>query len=186
VPRPNSALQSTGTRLQAGAARRAGSRQRLSASVRPHGRRGLWSLIVLGFLPIVACSQQNSAPTAPPSSAMATPYRRSPQAEPTPTLGVVFHIGGAVQPPVLLTRVQPPERPVGHRGGGVAIVETIIDQFGAVRDVRVLREPVLQPPYPEYTASVVAALRQWRYKPATRNGAPVAVYLTITLLTEWQ
>jgi TonB family protein len=159
---------------------------RLNASVRPHSRRGFWLSIVLGFLPIVACLQPKSAPTAAPSSAMATPYRRPPQAEPTPTLGAVFHVGGAVEPPVLLTRVQPPERPVGHRGGGVAVVEAIIDQFGAVRDVRVLREPVLQPPYPEYTASVVAAIRQWRFKPATRNGAPVAVYLAITLTINWQ
>ena len=33
---PNQPLQPPGTRLQAGAARRAGSRQRLNGGVRPH------------------------------------------------------------------------------------------------------------------------------------------------------
>jgi hypothetical protein len=36
---PNQPLQPTGTRLQAGAARRAGSRQRLNGGVRLHEQR---------------------------------------------------------------------------------------------------------------------------------------------------
>jgi TonB family protein len=34
---------------------------------------------------------------------------------------------------------------------------------------------------PEFDDSALAAVRQWRYEPATLKGAPVRVYLTLTV-----
>jgi protein TonB len=59
---------------------------------------------------------------------------------------------------------------------GVVILEAIITKTGTVESVRVLRgiNPLLD-------TAAIRAVQQWRYKPATFNGRPVPVYLTVTV-----
>lgn len=64
---------------------------------------------------------------------------------------------------------------------GIFIVEAVIDESGGVREVRTLRTPILTPPCPALEDAVIAAVTEWRYKPATLDGNPVAVFLTVTL-----
>jgi periplasmic protein TonB len=57
--------------------------------------------------------------------------------------------------------------------GPAGIYSMKIDESGNVTDVRVERSG-----NPEMDAAIVAALQKWRYKPATRDGKPIAVYYT--------
>ncbi len=61
---------------------------------------------------------------------------------------------------------------------GAVILQAIIGADGSVGSITVLREE--QPDY-GFRESAVEAVRQWRYDPATRDGVPVPVYLTINV-----
>jgi protein TonB len=87
-------------------------------------------------------------------------------------------VRGDVRPPLLLSRVEP-DYPESMRRGhvdGVVILEAVITATGDVESVRVLKSanPVLD-------RSAAEAIRRWRYRAATLNGRPVAVYLTVTV-----
>jgi protein TonB len=62
-----------------------------------------------------------------------------------------------------------------HREG-TAIVEAVIDRRGRVVDVHILRDPGLG-----LGEAAVEAILAWRYEPATLDGRPVAVWLTVTV-----
>jgi len=89
-----------------------------------------------------------------------------------------IRIGGEVVPPELINKVQPvyPEIARKARVQGVVIVEAIIDKQGNVTDSRILRGLPMG-----ISEAAVAAIGRWKYKPATLNGRPVAVYLTVTV-----
>jgi len=89
-----------------------------------------------------------------------------------------MRVGGEVKEPVEISRVKPayPEAARKARMQGVVILEAIITKEGSVADVRVLRgiNPLLD-------NAAMRAVQQWKYKPATFNGRPVPVYLTVTV-----
>lgn len=89
-----------------------------------------------------------------------------------------MRIGGEVKEPIEISRVKPqyPEAARKARMQGVVILEAIITKDGSVSDVRVLRgiNPLLD-------NAAMRAVQQWKYKPATFNGRPVPVYLTVTV-----
>jgi periplasmic protein TonB len=89
-----------------------------------------------------------------------------------------IRIGGEVVPPELINRVQPvyPEIARKARVQGVVIVEAIIDKQGNVTDCRILRGLPMG-----ISEAAVAAIQRWKYRPATLNARPVAVYLTVTV-----
>jgi protein TonB len=95
----------------------------------------------------------------------------------------IRRVGGDVEPPVALYRVQPgytePARRV--RLEGVVVVEAILDVEGRVTDVRVLK-----PLGMGLSEAAVDAVAQWRFRPATVNGRPVSVYFTLTVKFELQ
>jgi outer membrane biosynthesis protein TonB len=124
-----------------------------------------------------AAKRADAQPPGTSESQAATPA-------PTPTLGAVYRIDGDIQPPELLTRNEPISFPGGkeRKAWGPAILEAVIDETGNVRDVRLLRAPKFSPPWPGFEKECQEQIGKWRYKPATRNGKPVAVYLTITVL----
>ncbi len=59
---------------------------------------------------------------------------------------------------------------------GTVVVEATIDRQGNVVDTRLLRDPGLG-----CGAAVVAALRTWKYRPATFNDKPVSIIMTVTV-----
>ncbi len=89
-----------------------------------------------------------------------------------------MRIGGEVKEPIEISRVKPqyPEAARKARMQGVVILEAIITKDGSVSDVRILRgiNPLLD-------NAAMRAVQQWKYKPATFNGRPVPVYLTVTV-----
>ncbi len=89
-----------------------------------------------------------------------------------------FVPGGDVTEPRLVYRVEPayPETARKVHIEGVAILQAIISGSGNVEDIQVVKSinPLLD-------AEAVRAVKQWRYRPATLNGRPVRVYLTVTV-----
>ena len=92
----------------------------------------------------------------------------------------VMRVGGKVKAPVLTHRVEPdwlsiPEAKRKHHGP--IIVQAIVSTAGAVVEPRVVSDP-----QPVLDPVVLAALRQWRYEPARKDGEAVAVFLVITVM----
>jgi TonB family protein len=85
--------------------------------------------------------------------------------------------GGEIHPPELLHRVEPayPEALRRDRIEGVVVLEAVVTEEGEVTDLRVVSSTRRELEEPALTA-----VRQWRYRPATYQGRPVRVYLTIT------
>jgi protein TonB len=61
-----------------------------------------------------------------------------------------------------------------HVSGDVKI-DALIDADGRVTTMKIISGPAL------LQQSAMDALRQWKYRPATLNGAPVSMHLTVTL-----
>ena len=89
-----------------------------------------------------------------------------------------LRIGGDVKAPVVISRVEPiyPAEARAARVTGVVIVEAVITADGDVRDVKVLK------PLPFGLDQAAAnAVKQWKFRPATRNGQPVDVIFNLTI-----
>lgn len=95
-----------------------------------------------------------------------------------PDGSLAWRIGGEVKPPVATHKVDPkyPAEALKQQVGGICIVQLVIDEKG-----NVAHAASLSGPSPEIEQAAVDAARQWKFKPATRNGAPVRVFYMLTL-----
>ncbi len=87
--------------------------------------------------------------------------------------------GSVTRPEVVeSSRVLPDYPEAAQRAGveGVVVLRATIDQQGRLRGLRVLRgvDPLLD-------EAALAAVRRWKFRPATRNGKPVQVDYVLTL-----
>jgi TonB family protein len=90
----------------------------------------------------------------------------------------VWMVGGEVTGPKEISRVRavyPPEA-WKTRKSGMVVIEAVIDATGAVAQAEVIHHAD-----PELDETALSVVRQWRYQPATRDGKPVAVFLTVTV-----
>jgi periplasmic protein TonB len=87
-------------------------------------------------------------------------------------------VGGQIQVPALLHRVEPnyPPLAVAAHLQGVVILEAIVDRDGKVAEVKVLRSAGAL-----LDREALLAVRQWRYSPLVLNGHPERFVLTVTL-----
>jgi len=90
-----------------------------------------------------------------------------------------MRVGGDIQPPELLHRVNPeyPELARRARMEGFVILQAVIDKQGNVKDVEVLRGLGLG-----LDVAAMDAVKQWVYTPTTYNGRPVEVILTVNVV----
>ncbi len=112
-------------------------------------------------LPFVTESAVTELPTPPPPREPPAPVR----------------VGGLVRAPQKIKDAAPRYPAIAQAAGvqGRVILEAVISEEGAVRDVRVLRsEPLLDD-------AAVDAVRQWRFTPTLLNGQPVPVVMTVTV-----
>jgi TonB family protein len=94
-----------------------------------------------------------------------------------PSVGPM-QIAGDVVAPERIHAPDPryPEEARQARIQGVVILQTVIDTLGNVTDVKVLKG------LPSgLTESAIEAVGQWRFRPATLDGRPVAVYYLVTI-----
>jgi protein TonB len=86
-------------------------------------------------------------------------------------------VGGDVRPAKLISSVSPAYPALAkteHVVGDVRI-DALIDATGKVTTMKVLSGPAL------LQRAAMDALRQWKYQPATLDGKPVPMHLTVTL-----
>jgi TonB family protein len=124
-------------------------------------------------------------PTDTPTPVPPTPTRVPPTATPippTPTPSVregdIVVPGPGVIPPVVIYREPPRYPPAAERMGatGVVAAEALVGIDGTVEEVRITRVEGREFGFEEATEE---AIYRWRYKPATKKGVRVRVWVTI-------
>ncbi len=97
---------------------------------------------------------------------------------PSPEPEGPIQVGGDVVAPVKTNAPQPQYTEIARKARvqGVVIVQAIIDKQGTVTNVKVLKGLPMG-----LSQAAVDAIKQWRFKPATLNGKPVAVYYNLTV-----
>jgi protein TonB len=121
-------------------------------------------LLAKGFVDLIA----RSAP--PPPAPTPTPAPAKREEAPPPPSNIIHTVGeSGVTPPVVISQVMPPWRPSRQDTRTYeAVVSIVIDETGAVTDLRV--DGMLQP---AYEAALRRATSGWRFRPATLKGVPV-------------
>ena len=108
-----------------------------------------------------------------------------PQAPPEPEPEVVgpIPVGGDVARPRGIYTPKPEYTEIARktRTQGPVILQAILDEEGRVSELKVLRGLPMG-----LTERAVEAVRTWRYEPATLDGRPVEVYMTITVIFKLQ
>ena len=90
-----------------------------------------------------------------------------PPPPPPPAPLKLVRIGGQLQPPALVKRVEPlyPDLAAAAKITGIVILEAEVGIDGCVSAVRVLR-----PVHKLLDAAAIDALKQWQYSPLVLNG----------------
>ncbi len=70
------------------------------------------------------------------------------------------------QPPQVVSTVEP-SYPANTVAGGTVVLEVTVSASGEVKDVRVLQKAG------GFTQEAIAAVRKWKFKPASLDGKPV-------------
>ncbi|MEM1245416.1 MAG: energy transducer TonB [Acidobacteriota bacterium] len=101
-----------------------------------------------------------------------------PEAPPEPEPTGPIYVTGDVQKPEKISSVPPQYTEIARKARiqGVVILQSIIDEQGNVTDVSVLKGLPMG-----LSEAATEAVKQWKYKPATLNGKPVAVYFNLTV-----
>jgi protein TonB len=86
-------------------------------------------------------------------------------------------VGGDVKPATLINQVKAvyPQLAKSQHVSGDVKIDALIDPSGKVTTMKVISGPTL------LHQAAMDALRQWKYQPATLDGKPVPMHLTVTL-----
>ena len=100
-----------------------------------------------------------------------------PPPPPPPPDRAPIRVGGQIQAPALLYRVEPfyPPPAIQARLQGIVILEALVDREGNVAEVKILRSAGA------LDREALIAVRQWRYSPLVLNGVRERFILTVTL-----
>jgi TonB family protein len=93
-------------------------------------------------------------------------------------------IGGVTNPELIEATKVPPRYPDAARKAkisGRVTLQAVVKKDGSVGDIQVLQSP---DPKFGFVEAAIAAVKQWRYKPAMQNGRPIDVYFTIVVDVE--
>jgi protein TonB len=88
----------------------------------------------------------------------------------------IYEVGGEVKAPVALHRAQPPyPRSLIHtRMSATVVVRCIIGKDGSIREPVILHGSL-----PPFNEAVLAAVRDWRFRPGTFRGQPVETWFEL-------
>lgn len=93
---------------------------------------------------------------------------------------VVYRLGKGINPPKALDTPQPkpaqenPSAPKGKKTKGEVLLLIIVEEDGSVGDVQVSK-----PWRADVDNNAIAAVKKWRFSPATKDGKPVAVQIPV-------
>jgi TonB family protein len=93
-------------------------------------------------------------------------------------------IGDVTKPELIEATKVPPRYPDAARKAkisGRVTLQAVVKKDGSVGDIQVLQSPGSKFGFDD---AAIAAVKQWRYKPATQNGRPIDVYFTIVVDVE--
>jgi len=95
----------------------------------------------------------------------------------------IYRVGGPVVAPELERLVESEYPEAARRAGarGEVVIEAVIDRAGMVVKPRIVRNMTGSP---ECAEAALDAVRKWRYRPASLEGRPVAVTMTLTVVFE--
>ena len=98
-------------------------------------------------------------------------------APPPPVSHEPVRIGGVVQAPALVKRVEPAYPAIAQLAAidGVVILDAIVDEHGRVQSLKVLRG------HPLLAKAATDAVQQWEYEPLRLNGTATPFELTVSL-----
>lgn len=101
-----------------------------------------------------------------------------PEAPPEPEPTGPIYVTGDVQKPEKVSSPPPQYTEIARKARiqGVCILQAIIDEQGNVTNVEVLKGLPMG-----LSEAAETAVKQWKFKPATLNGKPVAVYFNLTV-----
>ena len=90
--------------------------------------------------------------------------------------GGVYSIGGDVSAPTLISKVEPEYSEEARKAkySGVVVLSTVVDEHGIPRDIHVVRPLGLG-----LDEKAISAVAHWRFRPAFRQGKPVAVVANV-------
>jgi len=96
---------------------------------------------------------------------------------PPPVSHEPVRIGGVVQAPALVKRVEPTYPAIAQLAAidGVVILDAIVDEHGRVQSLKVLRG------HPLLAKAATEAVQQWEYEPLRLNGTATRFELTVSL-----
>ncbi len=122
----------------------------------------------------------SSTPTPPPTDTPVPPTATPIPPTPTPSVreGDIVIRGPGVVPPVVLYREEPKYPPVAEkmRVTGMVEADALIGTDGSVEEVRITR---VEGQKLGFEAATEAAIKNWRYRPATKDGTKVRMWVTI-------
>lgn len=88
----------------------------------------------------------------------------------------VYQVGSSIQPPVAIHMVAPKysQEARAAKLSGNVVVSMVVDSKGELRNVHVLRGVGMG-----LDENALKAVKKYRFKPALKDGKPVAVYLNV-------
>jgi len=99
-----------------------------------------------------------------------------PDTPPQTTSGAVYRVGGGVKPPRVVSSPSPDypkEARKGHEAGPIDL-RLVVGIDGQAHDIKVQRGIT-----PELDLAAEQAVEKWKFKPATKDGRPVAVLINV-------
>jgi protein TonB len=137
--------------------------------------------------PTVVPATPSPVATVPPVptavSTRARPTATAIPATPTPEVreGDIVAAGPGVIQPELVKRIEPRLPPAARtlRAASEVQLQALVGVDGSVEEVRILK---VDRPGVGFEKSSEEAVRQWRYKPATKDGVKVRVWVAIRIL----
>jgi TonB family protein len=125
--------------------------------------------------PTATATATRMPPTATPVPS-STPI--PPTATPAVREGDIVSPGPGVVPPVAIQQDPPAYPPMAHKmeRGGVVEAEVLVGANGSVEDIRIVK---VDPRGLGFEEATEAAVKKWRYKPATKLGVKVRMWVTI-------
>jgi len=88
----------------------------------------------------------------------------------------IYRVGSGVSAPVVTYQEQPRYPEAASKAGidGTVLISLVVGEDGVPRDLKIVRSPDSR-----FDQNALDAVRKWRFRPAQKDGQPVAVYSNI-------